>query len=309
MSPEGPLYSPRRLDLTTIERALRAWEVGFPSPLVDLSRLTRFDPFGLLLLVLHGRRCAEAGGRLRVLLPESARARDRLLATGLFRLLEGAYWADHPVAEGTPVVPELAPVRVRGEGDVPPIAEAVGDRLQRRFPLGEKANRLLVGALIELLQNIPHHAAPAGEVDPFGLLSLEEDRDHLHLAIADKGVGLARSLGLNPRYRGLDTAQALEAVLVEGASRFDDPGRGGALRRVREAVVAGSGRFYVRSGDGAFLQEDVEWSVGEVAPFPGVQISIRLPRRLFEPGEEADAEARPPRHGGGADDLLGWGVP
>ena len=43
-----PLYAPRRLDVTTAERALPTWEAGFPRPLVDLSRLARFDPFGLL---------------------------------------------------------------------------------------------------------------------------------------------------------------------------------------------------------------------------------------------------------------------
>jgi len=279
-----PFYSPRRLDVTTTERALRAWEAGFPRSLVDLSQLSRFDPFGLLLLVLHGRRCAEAGGKLRLLLPQSTPTQDRLVASGLFRYLEGAYWTDRPLPEGLPVEPGLVPVRVQDEGSVRPIVDEVGDRLEKQFPFGEKANQILVGALIELLQNIPHHAAPAAEVDPFGLAFLEEDRGHLHLAIADKGIGLAASLALNPRYRGRDTAEAMEAVLVDGASRFDDPGRGGALRRIREAVVASSGRFYVRSAGAAFLQEDVEWSAGAVAPFPGVQISIRLPRTLFEPG-------------------------
>jgi anti-anti-sigma regulatory factor len=284
-----PLYAPRRLDVTTAERTLPTWEAGFPRPLVDLSRLVRFDPFGLLLLVLLGQRCREAGGRLRVLLPENARTRDLLVGSGLFRYLEGACWTDKPLPDGVAVEPGLATARVREEGDVRPIADGIGERLETRFPFGEKANRLLVGALIELLQNIPHHAAPPGtEGDPFGLACLEEDRDHLHLAIADKGIGLAASLGLNLRFRGLDTAHALEAVLVDGASRFDAPGRGGALRRIREAVVASAGRFYFRSAGGAFLQEDVEWSVGEVIPFPGVQISIRLPRTLFERGAEAD---------------------
>ena len=282
-----PLYSPRRLDVTTAERALQAWEAGFPRPLVDLSGLVRFDPFGLLLLVLLGRRCREAAGRLRILLPENARTRDRLVGSGLFGHLEGACWTDKPLPDGVAAEPELATARVREEGDVRPIVDGIGDRLETRFPFGEKANRILVGAVIELLQNIPHHAAPPGtEDDPFGLASLEETRDHLHLAIADKGIGLAASLGLNPRFRGITTAQALEATLVDGASRFDLPGRGGSLRRIREAVVASSGRFYVRSAGGAFLQEDVEWSVGEVVPFPGVQISIRLPRTLFERGAE-----------------------
>ncbi len=281
-----PLYAPRRLDLETAERMLQAWEARFPRPLVDLSRLVRIDPFGLLVLTLHGRRCLEAGGKLRVLLPENARARDRLLGSGLFGHLEGAHWTDKPLPREVSGDPELAPVRVEDEGGVGPIANEVGDRLEQRFPFGARANRLLVGALIELLQNIPHHAAPAGEVDPFGLACLEEGRDHLHLAIADKGIGLAGSLGLNPRHRGLEATEVLEAVLVGGASRFDDPGRGGALRRIREAVVASSGRLYVRSGRAAFLQEDVEWSAGAVTPFPGVQISIRLPRTLFELGTD-----------------------
>ncbi|HEU67628.1 MAG TPA: hypothetical protein ENN53_00105 [Candidatus Acetothermia bacterium] len=287
MTGPAPLYSPRRLDVATVERALGVWEAGFPRPLIDLSRLTRFDPFGLLLLILVGRRCREAGGRLRVLLPESARTRERLVASGLFRHLEGAYWTDAPVPEA-PADPELSPVRVREEAEIRAVVDAIGEQLEARFPFGGAANRLLVGALIELLQNILHHAAPDGAgPDPFGLAALEEGREHLHLAIADKGIGLAASLGLNPRYRGLSTSQALEAVLVDGASRFEHPGRGGALRRIREAVVASSGRFYLRSGGGAFLQEDVEWSVGEVLPFPGVQISIILPRILFERGEES----------------------
>lgn len=285
----APLYAPRRLDVTTAERALPTWEAGFPRPLVDLSRVVRFDPFGLLVLVLFGRRCREAGGRLRVLLPENARARDRLVGSGLFRYLEGAYWTDRPLSDRVTAEPGLTTARVRDEGDVRPIVDGIGERLEARFPFGDKANRLLVGAVIELLQNIPHHAAPPGTGgDPFGLVCLEETPDHLHLAIADKGIGIASSLGLNPRFRGIGAAQALEATLVDGASRFDDPGRGGALRRIREAVVASAGRFYVRSAGGAFLQEDVEWSIGEVVMFPGVQISIRLPRTLFERGAEAN---------------------
>lgn len=296
MTGEGQLYSPRRLDVETVERACRAWQVGFPRPVADLSRLTRFDPFGLLLLILHGRRCREEGGGLRILLPENVRVQQGLARAGFFRHLEGAYWSDKPAPEEVPPGPQITTVRVAAESDVRPIVDDLGERLAMRFPLGERANRMLVVALIELLQNIPQHAAPEGnDTDPFGLACLEEARDYVHLAVVDKGVGLAGSLGLNPRLQGLSTHEALEAVLVEGASRFDDPGRGGALKRIRDTVRESSGRFLVRSDRGAFLQEDVEWSVGEVHPFPGVQISIRLPRLLFEPSveEKPDAEARP----------------
>ena len=37
----------------------------------------------------------------------------------------------------------------------------------------------------------------------------------------------------------------------------------------------------VRSGKVAFWQAEVEWGLEGVHPFPGVQISIQLPRALF----------------------------
>jgi len=124
--------------------------------------------------------------------------------------------------------------------------------------------------VLELLQNIPHHAG-AGREDlmPVGFAALEEASDHLHLAVVDGGVGLRGSLSLNPRYRGVSTAEALELILVEGVSRFDEPGRGGSLKRIREVALRNSGKFYVRSLDGVFFQEDVEWQVGSSFFFPG----------------------------------------
>jgi len=154
--------------------------------------------------------------------------------------------------------------------------------LADRFPLGERSIRVLAMAMLELLQNIPHHANPLGEeIEPYGLAAVQEFSDHIHLVVMDKGVGLHRSLALNPRYRGLGERQALEAVLIEGASRFTDPGRGGALRRIREVVQANEGRMLVRSGGAGFWQAEVEWGVEGVHPFPGVQISVQLPRALF----------------------------
>ena len=154
--------------------------------------------------------------------------------------------------------------------------------LTERFPLGERSIRALAMAMLELLQNIPHHANPLGEdLDPWGLLAVREYQDHIHLVVMDKGVGLTKSLALNPRYRDISEGEALEAVLIQGASRFTDPGRGGALRRIREVVQANEGRMLVRSGGAGFWQAEVEWGVEEVHPFPGVQISIQLPRAMF----------------------------
>jgi hypothetical protein len=277
------LYSPERLDVESTEKALRAWEEDFPRPLVDLAGLRYLDPFGALLLVLEGRRAQEAGGYLRVLLPRAQERRDLLARSGIVGLVADASRADGPWPRTTGTKTLIEVVEVGEEEGVGRLVGGLMERLLERFPLGESGTRLLAGALLELFQNIPQHASlQKDKVVPFGLGALQEFDDHLHLVVADKGVGLRRSLSTNPRFRGLDDSQALEAVLVEGASRFDRPGRGGALRRIRELLLRNAGKLFVRSGAGALWQADVEWVANAVHPFPGVQVSIRLPRRLFE---------------------------
>jgi len=280
-----------RLRFLTVDRAegaLWSWAQGLPRPLLDLSGLERFDAFGLCLLALLGWKAKEEGGFPRFFLPEEREVAEELSRTGFFRLLSGAFWADKALPEANGNGRFLL-VRVEREEGIGNLVEAFAGMLESRFPFGERTNRILVGAVLELLQNIPHHAA-AGREDlaPVGFAALEEAEDHLHLAVVDGGVGLRGSLSLNPRYRGVSTAEALELILVEGASRFEEPGRGGSLKRIREVALRNSGKFYVRSLDGVFFQEDVEWRVGSSFLFPGVQISIRLPKRLFldgAPGE------------------------
>jgi anti-sigma regulatory factor (Ser/Thr protein kinase) len=193
---------------------------------LDLSGLERFDAFGLCLLALLGWKAKEEGGFPRFFLPEEREVAEELSRTGLFRLLSGAFWADKALPEANGNGRFLL-VRVEREEGIGSLVEAFAGMLESRFPFGERTNRILVGAVLELLQNIPHHAA-AGREDlaPVGFAALEEAEDHLHLAVVDGGVGLRGSLSLNPRYRGVSTAEALELILVEGASRFEEPGRG-----------------------------------------------------------------------------------
>ncbi len=272
----------RRLDLLGIERALADWRSGHPRPLVDLSRLEHFDAYGLLMLVLEGSRCAESGGALRLLLPEDPQVRAGLERSGVLPLLDDRTWANAPL-RGDGDVPLVAVVRTEAEEAVTDLVDKLSALLRARFPFGERSTHLLSLAMLELMQNVPQHANPKGApFDPCGLCALQELEDHVHLVVADKGIGLLGSLRRNARYRRLDHASALEAVLVDGASRFERPGRGGALRRIRQLVLRDDGEFCVRTGRGAFYQREVEWTVGRVALYPGVQISVRLPRRLFQ---------------------------
>jgi len=274
----------RRLNVWNLEGVLGDWERAFPRPLIDLSRCQAMDLFAVAFLVLYVRRCAEAGGKARILLLEREDLLHYLGEIGFFRWVGGEVWTDRPFPEGEIQGGDalMAMARVVSEGEVQGLVDRACDVLYERFPLGERSIKVLAMSMLELLQNISHHANPLGEdLDPYGLAAVEEYEDHIHLVVMDKGVGLHRSLGLNPRYRDLEEREALEAVLIQGASRFSDPGRGGALARIRQVIQANEGRLFVRSGGAAFWQAEVEWSVGEVYPFPGVQVSIQLPRALF----------------------------
>ncbi|MGC9529442.1 MAG: STAS domain-containing protein [Candidatus Bipolaricaulaceae bacterium] len=272
---------PTKLTVWTADQFLPRWARGFPTPLIDLAGVRSVDPFGAAVLILAARRCAEAGGRARVLLPQRQDVQLRLAGLGVFDLLGAEVWLDRlpPPPAGEGGWGRL--VRVE-EAGISGLVDQVCQVLEERFPLGRRSINVLAMSMVELLQNIPHHANPLGEdVDPWGLAAVEEHSDHIHLVVADKGVGLRRSLDLNPHYRGLADPEVLEAVILQGASRFTDPGRGGALRRIREVVRANEGRLFVRSGRAGLWQAEVEMDIGEVAAFPGVQVSIQLPRALF----------------------------
>ncbi|MEM4500730.1 MAG: hypothetical protein QW512_01185 [Thermofilaceae archaeon] len=160
---------------------LAGWH-GLPRPLVDLSGLGRFDAYGVALLAWEARA---GGGFLRVLLPEREEVARRLGATGLFELFpDGLGWLDRPVPWGGDAG-LFRVVQVDREERIGPLVEVLGETLWARFPLG------VVGAVLEVLQNIPHHASAGREgVEPVGFAALEEKEDHLHLAVVDSGVGL-----------------------------------------------------------------------------------------------------------------------
>jgi hypothetical protein len=136
--------------------------------------------------------------------------------------------------------------------------------------------------MIELFQNIPHHSNATGIAsDPHGIAAMQDDEDSIFLAVADKGIGLASSLGLREGYEDLSDAGALDVVFHQGASRFDDPGRGGELRRIAELVRSWNGAFALRSGRALYYFDSRGGNVVDVPYFPGVQLGLRLPRNMF----------------------------
>jgi hypothetical protein len=88
----------------------------------------------------------------------------------------------------------------------------------------------------------------------------------------------------------LSDADALRAVVFDGRSRFRDPGRGHELERIFRLVRSWEGTVVVRSGSALLFQSEAGGDVVDVAPFPGVQIALSIPRAVFGIGEAAFGE-------------------
>ncbi|MEW5826462.1 MAG: hypothetical protein AB1778_06475 [Candidatus Bipolaricaulota bacterium] len=276
-----------RLTVETIEDVLDLVYVHRESTL-DLRGVSAVDPYALLTLDLAVRHARESGRRLRVAWPDAPGIRRTLTSARFFADVKTGI--DHlPAADPDLVLQPIA--AIDREENVTALVDAFDRRLADRYPIDEAPRRRFLRILLELFQNIPQHANATGDVlDPHGIATMADDGECVILAIADKGIGLRRSLALRPGAAPRSDADALRAAVLEGASRFIDPGRGQELARIVRRVRAWEGAVAVRSGTALFYESDAGGDVVDVAPFPGVQISLAIPRRAFGIGEATFGE-------------------
>jgi len=263
-----------RLTVETIDNFLE--EMQDDRADLDLRNVRFIDPYAALILDLLRVEREDAGHALRVLWPQSPHARRWLTEVG-FR----GHSASQPqltAEDGT-----LQPItRIEDEAEIGCVVERFHQRLTERYPLTETSRRALVAVLIELFQNIPHHSNATGVVeDPHGVAAMQDYEQSILVAVADRGVGLATSLGLRDGYQGLSDAGALDLVFHQGVSRFADPGRGGELRRIAELVRSWDGTFAVRTGCALYYFDPRSGDTYDVPFFPGLQLALRLPMRSF----------------------------
>jgi hypothetical protein len=241
------------------------------------------------------RHARESGVPLRVAWPESPSVRRWMTAMHFFVDVKAGL-APRPGSQPTTLIPIVS---IDREDDVSRLVGSFDERLSARYPIDESPRRRFLRILLELFQNIPQHANATGDVlDPHGIAAMHDDGHNIVLAIADKGIGLARSLRLRPgsseqaslEQAGLADADALRAVVFDGRSRFRDPGRGHELERIFRLVRSWEGTVVVRSGSALLFQSETGGDVVDVAPFPGVQIALSIPRAVFGIGEAAFGE-------------------
>lgn len=109
----------------------------------------------------------------------------------------------------------------------------------------------LAAAMRELESNIHEHC----DVPDTGLLAFRAEEDAFEFVVADRGIGILRSLQRCPAFSDLDDhGKAMQAALSDGTSRFgSDSRRGHGFRPIFVGLANLRGSLRFRTGDHALV--------------------------------------------------------
>ncbi len=261
--------------------------------LMDAHATEWASPFGLVSLLCAGQVLGERlGTRPLLTVPSDKDVVTYWARTGFFGQAEelfeihGAVPKVRQPPEST-VLLEVTPVRVAG--DVHKVVDRIQDRaaaiLTSELGLEPRATIGFGMALSEACQNIVEHAGTGGWVAVHAYTWRRRlGRRVVVIAVADAGVGFRRSLEPTQARRYGDRwgdGPALEAALIQGVSRFREPGRGQGFRGIRKFLDHWEGKITIRSGTARIAMirpwdEDVPLREG-LAAFPGAQLQLVIP--------------------------------
>lgn len=263
----------------------------------DLRGVEFIDPYGMVGLLEVGRYYLTfVNKKLILYLPVSDSVVKYLERMNFFELAAGFYIIRTDTSSlkerylrkrASDVLLELT--KIESSQDIHTIVSEVKKRaksiLKTHLKYDEDTVAGFIVALSEVCQNIPEHS------EDIGLVGIQKyfygkklNRNVVKIAVMDLGIGIKRSLGtkLSAAYgnRWSDSL-AIEKALFEGASRYEDPGRGHGLLKVREFVQRWNGRISIRSQT-AKVMVIPKWDKGRprqvsLKNLPGTQINIVLP--------------------------------
>jgi hypothetical protein len=252
---------------------------------VDLCRLTFIGPCGvaLLLAILHKLRqrgLTLPGGFIR---PPDARGAGNYLHRIDFykRLFSEQEWPDY-VDKGQPLgmreckhfpsdpdAPDWNPV-LRG------VAHDLLSAIEELIATDDAAHTSLDLALSELTENVGYHADT--EFGGFAAVQYLRHSNEIELAIADLGVGIARSLRRNAELASLanDDLTAIQTALTATVTSTPWRNSGYGLTFTQLLLALNGGRLLVRSGTGHVMRgtKDSDRSVSQ--HLPGTLVGMRL---------------------------------
>lgn len=285
---------PSSLDDLTFEQVLEqlAQQPMDAKVIIDARYTTFGTPFGLTALLTLAQTRVE---KAEFLPPEDADVLSYWARAGFFRYAEDLYSLHGSVPRPrntgeSDVLLEITPV-VKSD-DVHTVVERIQQKaaqiLINKLHLEPRATMGFTMTLSEACQNIVEHAGTGGwvMVQAYRYKKRMQGRYMAVIAVCDAGVGFRRSLEMGSR-RPLtdrwDDAAALETAVVNGVSRYTEPGRGQGLKGIRGYIHRRSGKLSVRSGTARIAyvpswDDDVPRR-GDLAPFPGAQLLIMIPEK------------------------------
>jgi anti-sigma regulatory factor (Ser/Thr protein kinase) len=268
--------------------------------LVDARGVQWASPYGLIGMLTAGQALAELK-RERPLLtvPTSEEVKRYWTRAGFFQHAAELFEIHGKVPRATATGPSdvlLDVTPVRATEDVHEVVEKISQGASRilhgELGLEMKATLRFSMALSEACQNIVEHAGTSGWVAVQAYTFRRRlGRRVVVIAVSDSGIGFRRSLESTHAKRFGERwgdGAALEAALIQGVSRFRDPGRGQGLAFIKRFLDQWRGKISIRSGTARLAivppwDEDVPLT--EHLPFfPGAQVQIIIPAQ--------DADAR-----------------
>jgi anti-sigma regulatory factor (Ser/Thr protein kinase) len=286
---------PASFDDRTFDQFAQAFGAWPPEErmLFDARAALWASPYGLVGLLTAGQALREAHREKPLFtVPANEDVRRYWARTGFFRHAADLFEIHGkvprvPTSEDSDHLLDITPVGASEDVHqvVGRIQERAARMLSHKLGLEAKATMGFAMALSEACQNIVEHAGTSGWV----AVHVYNWRKRLGrrvvvIAVSDAGLGFRRSLEPTQAKRFGDRwgdAAALEAALIQGVSRFRDPGRGQGLAGIKRYLSRWDGKISIRSGT-ARLSIVPPWDddlpLAEHLPFfPGAQVQVVIP--------------------------------
>ena len=272
-------------------QALDAESTSGERVLIDAHAAQWASPYGLISMLTAAQSLGEARGEKPLFtVPTSEEVRRYWAKAGFFKYATELFEVHGKVPRVQPDESDvlLAVTPVRAAEDVHDVVGKIQEgarRILEGLKLEAKATMGFAMALSEACQNIVEHAGTSGWAAVHAYTFRKRlGRRVVVIAVSDAGVGFRRSLEAVQAKRYGDRwgdGAALESALIQGVSRFRDPGRGQGLAGIKRYLARWDGKISIRSGTARLSivptwDDDVPLSE-HLAYFPGSQVQIVIP--------------------------------
>jgi anti-sigma regulatory factor (Ser/Thr protein kinase) len=259
--------------------------------LIDAHAAQWASPYGLITMLTAAQALGESRGEKPLFtVPSSDDVRKYWAKAGFFKYAPDLFEIHGKVPRVPPDESDvlLAVTPVRAAEDVHDVVGKIQEgarRILEGLKLEAKATMGFAMALSEACQNIVEHAGTSGWAAVHAYTFKRRlGRRVVVIAVSDAGIGFRRSLEAVQARRYGDRwgdGAALESALIQGVSRFRDPGRGQGLAGIKRYLARWDGKISIRSGT-ARLSIVPTWDddvpLSEHLPyFPGSQVQIVIP--------------------------------